>query len=73
MDEFLKFLKLPSNAVRQLPPTIAECEPKSRAAFPLGFGHASNYITKGVALVGYNVFSFKNVYLKKFNVIFYIL
>lgn len=40
------------NAVRQLPPTVGGCEAGTRAAFPLGFGHATNYIGVGVALVG---------------------
>ncbi|KAF2897094.1 hypothetical protein ILUMI_09075 [Ignelater luminosus] len=51
-NKCLDFIQLPSSAVRQLPPSISGVEPGSRAAFPLGFGHASNYITKGVALVG---------------------
>lgn len=46
---------LNSNAdiVRQLPPQITGLYGKSRAGFPLGFGHASSYVGRGVVLVGY--------------------
>ncbi|CAH0551225.1 unnamed protein product [Brassicogethes aeneus] len=52
VSNFLKFFNCPSDLMRQLPPKICGVEEKSRAAFPLGFGHATNYIGKGVALVG---------------------
>lgn len=52
LNSLLENLNLASNAVRQLPPSIKSIEPNSRAAFPLGFGHATDYIAKGVALVG---------------------
>ncbi|XP_025833722.1 ubiquinone biosynthesis monooxygenase COQ6, mitochondrial [Agrilus planipennis] len=51
-DRFLEILRLPSNAVRQLPPNVSGIEEGSRAAFPLGFGHATKYFKPGVALVG---------------------
>lgn len=43
-----------SNAhiVRQLPPQITGLYGKSRAGFPLGFGHASSYAGRGVVLIG---------------------
>lgn len=34
------------------PPTIRSVVNKSRAAFPLGFAHASSYVKHGVALIG---------------------
>lgn len=37
---------------RQLPPSVAGIGPKSRAMFPLGMGHASDYIRHRVALIG---------------------
>ncbi|XP_017768546.1 PREDICTED: ubiquinone biosynthesis monooxygenase COQ6, mitochondrial [Nicrophorus vespilloides] len=51
-DGFMQSLIGRSNAVRQLPPHVASLEDGSRAAFPLGFGHAINYVKDGVALVG---------------------
>lgn len=41
-----------SPAVRQLPPQINGLYGKSRAGFPLGFGHASSYVGRGVVLIG---------------------
>ncbi|XP_034051060.1 ubiquinone biosynthesis monooxygenase COQ6, mitochondrial [Thalassophryne amazonica] len=37
---------------RQLPPSVAKIGPKSRVMFPLGMGHASEYIRHRVALIG---------------------
>ncbi|KAJ8925743.1 hypothetical protein NQ315_009591 [Exocentrus adspersus] len=51
-DTLLRLMNCPSDTVRQFPPKIAKIEEGSRAAFPLGFGHAVNYIGKGVVLVG---------------------
>lgn len=45
---------MPSGAsTRQLPPSISAIGPKSRVIFPLGMGHASEYIRHRVALIGY--------------------
>lgn len=41
-----------SHIVRQLPPQIVGLYGKSRAGFPLGFGHASSYAGRGVVLIG---------------------
>lgn len=38
---------------RQLPPSVSAIGPKSRVMFPLGMGHASEYIRHRVALIGY--------------------
>lgn len=35
-----------------VPPRVLTVEEKSRAHFPLGFGHASSYVSKGTVLVG---------------------
>ncbi|XP_053488752.1 ubiquinone biosynthesis monooxygenase COQ6, mitochondrial isoform X1 [Ictalurus furcatus] len=37
---------------RQLPPSVSAIGPKSRVMFPLGMGHASEYIRHRVALIG---------------------
>ncbi|CAL1575895.1 unnamed protein product [Knipowitschia caucasica] len=37
---------------RQLPPSVAAIGPKSRVMFPLGMGHASEYVRHRVALIG---------------------
>ncbi|XP_066044575.1 ubiquinone biosynthesis monooxygenase COQ6, mitochondrial isoform X3 [Chamaea fasciata] len=39
-------------AVRQLPPSVAKVDPESRAMFPLGMGHATEYVQHRVALIG---------------------
>ncbi|XP_069493754.1 ubiquinone biosynthesis monooxygenase COQ6, mitochondrial [Ambystoma mexicanum] len=46
-------LLMPSgSSARQLPPSVARVDPKSRAMFPLGMGHATEYIRYRVALIG---------------------
>ncbi|XP_067003017.2 ubiquinone biosynthesis monooxygenase COQ6, mitochondrial [Anabrus simplex] len=52
LDSILGSILLVSNAVRQLPPSVTGVIEGSRAAFPLGFGHSTCYVAKGVALVG---------------------
>ncbi|XP_063627907.1 ubiquinone biosynthesis monooxygenase COQ6, mitochondrial [Cydia splendana] len=52
LSSCLKNLGLPDGTARQLPPSVREIAPKSRAAFPLGFGHSTRYIAPGVALIG---------------------
>jgi ubiquinone biosynthesis monooxygenase Coq6 len=51
-DNLIRFCNLPSSSVTQCPPKILGCDVNSRAMFPLGLGHATNYVGKGVALVG---------------------
>ncbi|XP_056152128.1 ubiquinone biosynthesis monooxygenase COQ6, mitochondrial [Lampris incognitus] len=41
-----------AGSARQLPPSVARIGPKSRVMFPLGMGHASEYIRHRVALIG---------------------
>lgn len=48
----LSLLMPSSGSARQLPPSVAGIGPKSRLAFPLGMGHASEYIRHRVALIG---------------------
>jgi ubiquinone biosynthesis monooxygenase Coq6 len=45
-------LALNKNKIQQLPPKVVKLQDKSRAAFPLGFGHASSYVCGGAALIG---------------------
>lgn len=42
----------PKDRIQQLPPRVLKVQDGSRAAFPLGFGHASSYVAGGVALIG---------------------
>ncbi|KAF5293935.1 hypothetical protein FQA39_LY13640 [Lamprigera yunnana] len=51
-NKILSFLDLPSSNEKQHPPKIVGVDSLSRAGFPLGFGHATNYIKLRVALVG---------------------
>uniref|UniRef100_S4RFM3 Coenzyme Q6 monooxygenase n=1 Tax=Petromyzon marinus TaxID=7757 RepID=S4RFM3_PETMA len=39
-------------SVRQLPPSVSGVDPASRASFPLGLGHATNYVRPRLALIG---------------------
>lgn len=40
------------NKIQQFPPKVVKLQEGSRAAFPLGFGHASSYVCGGAALIG---------------------
>ncbi|RLW10202.1 hypothetical protein DV515_00002125 [Chloebia gouldiae] len=48
----ISLLKPSGTAVRQLPPSVAKVDPESRAMFPLGMGHATEYVQHRVALIG---------------------
>ncbi|KAK0136395.1 Ubiquinone biosynthesis monooxygenase COQ6, mitochondrial [Merluccius polli] len=48
----LSMLMPSAGSPRQLPPSVAGIGPKSRVMFPLGMGHASEYIRHRVALIG---------------------
>ena len=52
LNAALESIFFTSNAVRQLHPNVSGVASNSRAAFPLGFGHSTRYVAKGVALVG---------------------
>lgn len=45
-------LALSKNKFQQFPPRVVKLQEGSRAAFPLGFGHASSYVCGGAALIG---------------------
>uniref|UniRef100_A0AAR5Q6R7 FAD-binding domain-containing protein n=1 Tax=Dendroctonus ponderosae TaxID=77166 RepID=A0AAR5Q6R7_DENPD len=51
-DTFLRMFNCSVDQVRAYPPKVQDIDSGSRAAFPLGFGHSSQYIRQGVALVG---------------------
>ncbi|XP_063058441.1 ubiquinone biosynthesis monooxygenase COQ6, mitochondrial [Engraulis encrasicolus] len=48
----LSVLMPTGSSARQLPPSVAGVSPESRVAFPLGLGHASEYVRHRMALVG---------------------
>jgi hypothetical protein len=47
---FLRFTNKPDSAKRL--PTVLQIQHDSRAAFPLGFNHASTYVKTRAALIG---------------------
>ncbi|OXB66818.1 hypothetical protein ASZ78_003520 [Callipepla squamata] len=51
----LSLLKPSGTAMRQLPPSVAKVDAESRAVFPLGMGHATQYVRHRVALIGETV------------------
>lgn len=52
MKTFEGVFSLNKNKIQQFPPRVVKLQDGSRAAFPLGFGHASSYVCGGAALIG---------------------
>uniref|UniRef100_A0A8D8T4F6 Ubiquinone biosynthesis monooxygenase COQ6, mitochondrial n=1 Tax=Cacopsylla melanoneura TaxID=428564 RepID=A0A8D8T4F6_9HEMI len=50
--DIFKFFNLSSSNEPIIPPRVISVEDKSRAAFPLGFGHSVKYVGPSVALLG---------------------
>ncbi|XP_043930657.1 ubiquinone biosynthesis monooxygenase COQ6, mitochondrial isoform X2 [Protopterus annectens] len=48
----LSILNPTGTSTRQLPPSVSKVDPNSRATFPLGLGHAAEYIGYRLALIG---------------------
>uniref|UniRef100_A0A667GQL3 Ubiquinone biosynthesis monooxygenase COQ6, mitochondrial n=1 Tax=Lynx canadensis TaxID=61383 RepID=A0A667GQL3_LYNCA len=46
------FLKPTKVSARQLPPSVARVDARSRMSFPLGLGHAAEYVRPRLALIG---------------------
>lgn len=46
------FLKPTKVSARQMPPSVARVDSKSRVLFPLGLGHAAEYVRPRLALIG---------------------
>uniref|UniRef100_A0A4X1TJ66 Ubiquinone biosynthesis monooxygenase COQ6, mitochondrial n=1 Tax=Sus scrofa TaxID=9823 RepID=A0A4X1TJ66_PIG len=48
----VSILKPTKVSARQLPPSVAKVDAKSRVLFPLGLGHAAEYVRPRLALIG---------------------
>ncbi|XP_069344859.1 ubiquinone biosynthesis monooxygenase COQ6, mitochondrial isoform X2 [Eulemur rufifrons] len=52
LQHAIALLKPTKVSARQLPPSVARVDAKSRVLFPLGLGHAAEYVRPRVALIG---------------------
>lgn len=52
LQHALALLRPTKVSARQLPPSVARVDAKSRVLFPLGWGHAAEYVRPRVALIG---------------------
>ncbi|XP_055291754.1 ubiquinone biosynthesis monooxygenase COQ6, mitochondrial isoform X2 [Moschus berezovskii] len=52
LQSAVAFLKPARVSARQLPPSVARVDAKSRVLFPLGLGHAAEYVRPRLALIG---------------------
>ncbi|KAJ1078637.1 hypothetical protein K5549_000819 [Capra hircus] len=52
LQSAVAFLKPTRVSARQLPPSVARVDAKSRVLFPLGLGHAAEYVRPRLALIG---------------------
>ncbi|XP_004698764.1 ubiquinone biosynthesis monooxygenase COQ6, mitochondrial [Echinops telfairi] len=52
LQQAIGLLKPTKVSARQLPPSVARVEATSRVLFPLGLGHAAEYVRPRVALIG---------------------
>ncbi|XP_064148797.1 ubiquinone biosynthesis monooxygenase COQ6, mitochondrial isoform X3 [Loxodonta africana] len=52
LQHAVALLKPTKVSARQLPPSVARVDAKSRVLFPLGLGHAAEYVRPRVALIG---------------------
>ncbi|KAF4017635.1 hypothetical protein G4228_009260 [Cervus hanglu yarkandensis] len=52
LQSAVAFLKPTRVSARQLPPSVARVDARSRVLFPLGLGHAAEYVRPRLALIG---------------------
>ena len=60
---------LQETSVRQLPPSVIELQGRP-AAFPLGLGHAVDYISPGAVLIGYTYYNINLLTLYSLSIFF---
>lgn len=52
LQSVVGFLRPTKVSARQLPPSVARVDARSRVLFPLGLGHAAEYVRPRLALIG---------------------